>query len=146
MAAGSDQHRVCAALSDFVEDRMADEFRSVVRSHEQRNAVNADQTGRHDDYQATTNRAGHVNGQALLREIVDHRRSIDLMAACGGIEHEVVYTTEVGFARRRWSRPAGGDAPPWSQTKQLRACLAPPLMRQSMGCTAWLESVETCHS
>lgn len=60
---------------------MADELRPVIRAQEQRRAVRADQAAQDLDHALGADRAGHVDGQALAGELVDHRQVLDLLTA-----------------------------------------------------------------
>ena len=85
-----DQRRGDAALGDPLEDRAADELRPVVRTQEQRRAVHADESGQNLDDAPGADRTGHVDGQALAGELVDHLQALDLLARGRGVEDEVV--------------------------------------------------------
>ena len=91
-----DQRRGDAALGDPLEDRVADELRPVVRAQEERRSVRADETREHLDHALGADRAGHVDGQAFVGELVDDRQALDLLALGGGVEDEVVGPDEVG--------------------------------------------------
>lgn len=89
---------------------MTDELRAVVRAHEQRRAMGADQARQHLDDALGADRAGHVDGQALPGELVDDGQTLDLLDGGGRVEDEVVGPDHVGFERCVDARPGGRDA------------------------------------
>ena len=74
-------------------------------------------------------RAGHVDRQAFVGELVHDRQALDLLALGGGVEHEVVGPDEVGVGWRQRSRTARGDAPARPAPWQLQLRLAPEPVR-----------------
>ena len=73
-----------------VQNRSGDKLRAVVRSQVLGAAVNADQLAQHLDDSAGADAAGHIDRQALARELIDHRQTLQLLAVGAGIEHKVV--------------------------------------------------------
>ena len=116
-------------FGDPFEDRVADELRLIVRAQEERRSLRADELREHLDHALGTDRAGHVDGQALVGELVDHRQALDLLALGGGVEDEVVGPGEVGIARCQRPRTAGGDAPLRPSPWQLQPRLTPQPVR-----------------
>lgn len=62
---------------------------SIVWAHELRRAVHADQAREQLHHASRTDRAGHVDFQALVRALVDDDQALDLRVQGGGIEVEV---------------------------------------------------------
>ena len=72
-----------------------------------------------------TDAAGHVDGQALVGELVDYGEALELLAIGAGVEHEVVGPDAVGRAGRKWSRAAGRHASPGTFPRQAEPRLPP---------------------
>src|SRR5581483_4211121 len=73
-----------------LQDRSGDELRAVVRAQVLRRALNADELGKHFDHAPRADATGHVDGQTLTRVLIDHRKTLELLAVRARIEHEVV--------------------------------------------------------
>ena len=120
-----DQRGVDPILGQPLEDGVADELRSAVRTQIGRGAMNADQSGYHVDHAARANRAGYVDRQALMSELVDHGKSFDLLAVGTGIEDEVIGPDMIGGPWRHRPGPGSSYAATGATARQLQPRLAP---------------------
>lgn len=88
---------------------MTDEFRTVVRAHEQWRPVLANQAREHLDDPLRADGPRHVDGQAFSGVLVHHGRALDLAAIGGGVEDKVGSPHHVDLERRMGARLARGD-------------------------------------
>ena len=116
-------------MGEPLEDRQADELRSVVRAQEERSAVLADEAREHLDQPLGADGACDVDGQALPGELVDDGQAFELLAVGTGVEDEVVGPDEVRTNGWQRTRPAAGDPPPRPAARQLQPGLAPQPVR-----------------
>jgi len=100
-----DERGVDAFLGELVEDRMADEFRAVVRAQVARRTMLGHEAREHFDHTGRADRAGDVDRECLAGELIDHGQALDLLAVGAGVEHEVVGPDVVGPCRRQGPRP-----------------------------------------
>ena len=98
-----DQRRLDVRFNDPGQDRLADELRAIVRPHVTGSPALADQSGQDLDDALGSDAAGHVDGQALPGELIDHGQALDLLAIGAGVEDEVVGPDAVRAARRQRS-------------------------------------------
>ena len=99
-----DVRGVDSLLAKPIEDCMADELGTVIGAQEPRRTVLGDQTREHLDHAPGAYGAGNVDRQALAGELIDHRQTLDLLAARAGVEHEVVGPDVIGTERRQGPR------------------------------------------
>src|SRR5690606_28293888 len=100
--AGIDVGDLDLGLDDPLQDRLADELRSVVGTKHGGRSTLAHEPRQHLDDSPGADAAGHVDGQALPGELVDHGQALDLLAIGAGVEDEVVGPDAVRTARRQW--------------------------------------------
>ena len=91
--------------------------------------MQADELGQHLDHTLGTDRARHIDDQALAGGLVDDRQALDLLAFSGGVENEVLSPDRVGLEGREGTGPAGSNAPAWPLLGQQQARLAPQAVR-----------------
>lgn len=73
----------------------------------------------HLDDSRRANTSGHVDGQTLTRELIDHRQTLQLLTIGAGVEHKVV-CPKVSRARcRQRARPARRNPSPWPFSRHL---------------------------
>ena len=73
-----------------LQDRSGHKLRAVVRSQIIRAAMNTHQLAEHFDYPSRANAAGYIDGQALMRKLVEHRQTLQLLLVGATIEHKVI--------------------------------------------------------
>src|SRR5690606_2855130 len=100
--AGVDVGNLDLGLDDPLQDRLADELRSVVGTKHGGRSTLAHEPRQHLDDSPGADAAGHVDGQALPGELVDHGQALHLLAVGAGVEDEVVGPDAVRTARRQW--------------------------------------------
>ena len=88
--AGFDQGGFDLVVSGPFEQGRCYEFRPVVASQVGGRTALADQSAQYFDHLGRADRAGHLNGQCLLGELVDHRQALQLLSVRACVEHEIV--------------------------------------------------------
>ena len=99
-----------ARLGDPLEDGVADELRTIVRTHKQRRAVLTHEAREYLDDPLRANGTGHINCQAFTGVLVHHRQAFDLAAIGSDVKDEVVGPHHVHLERGMGARPSRGDA------------------------------------
>lgn len=112
-----------------LQDGLADELRPVVRTHEQRRAVQAHQVHEHLHHALGTDSPSHVDDQPLAGVFVHHGQALDLLAAGRGLENEVIGPDHVDSERRVNARADRSDALAWALPGYQPARLAPQPVR-----------------
>src|SRR5260221_2977827 len=97
-------------------------------------AMNADQLAQHLDHASRADAARHIDRQALVCELIDHRRTLQLLPVGAGIEHEVIrpHLAHGRCGQRPWAasryappRPLSGYLQPMQTPDAVGALRAP---------------------
>src|ERR1039457_781232 len=124
-----DQGGVDLGLGEPQQDPVANEFRAVVRTKEQRRTMYADQAGEHVNDASGTDASGYVDGEALAGELVDHGEAFELLSVGTGVVDEIVGPHLIRPRRGQWPRSRSGYPSPRSAPWQLQPGDAPQPIR-----------------
>ena len=95
------------------------ELGAVVGAQVARRPVHAHELRQHLDHAPRPNAAGHIDRQALARELIDDRQALQRAAVRAGVEHEVVRPDVID------RRSAAAAAAGWSPRVAAAASSAP---------------------
>src|SRR3954468_18724660 len=125
---GIDERRLDLRLEP-AKDRARDELRAVVGPEVAGRAMHAHELREHLDHPAGADAARHVDGQALARELVDDRQTLQRPPIGARVEYEIVRPHVIEPGQRERPRTTRGGPPPWPLLRDLQSLLAPQAIR-----------------